>query len=81
MTSPEQGRFVEDFGGAAITLSGAEVPTSLERGVIEGVLTASAGEAKNWYEFLPYNYRFAVTYGNSMIIANADAFEALSAET
>ena len=80
VTSPEQGHFVEEFGGAPITLSGSEVPTSLERGVIEGVLTASAGGAKNWHEFLPYNYRFAVNYGNSMIIANADAFEALSPE-
>ena len=81
VTSPEQGRFVEEFGGAAITLSGSEVPTSLERGVIEGVLTASAGGAKNWHEFLPYNYRFAVNYGNSMIIANTDSFEALSDQT
>ncbi|SDG48068.1 TRAP-type C4-dicarboxylate transport system, substrate-binding protein [Celeribacter baekdonensis] len=81
VTSPEQGRFIEEFGGAAITLAGSEVPTSLERGVIEGVLTASAGGAKNWHEFLPHNYRFAVNYGNSMIIANADAFDALSADT
>ncbi|MCA0919260.1 TRAP transporter substrate-binding protein DctP [Pseudooceanicola nanhaiensis] len=81
VTSPEQGKFIEEFGGAPITLSGSEVPTSLERGVIEGVLTASAGGAKNWHEFLPYDYRFAVNYGNSMIIANADAFDALSAET
>lgn len=80
VTSPEQGRFVEEFGGAAITLAGSDVPTSLERGVIEGVLTASAGGAKNWHEFLPYNYRFAVNYGNSMIIANADAFASLSNE-
>jgi TRAP-type C4-dicarboxylate transport system substrate-binding protein len=81
VTSPEQGHFIEEFGGAPITLSGSEVPTSLERGVIEGVLTASAGGAKNWHEFLPYNYRFPVNYGNSMIIANVDAFEALSPET
>lgn len=81
VTSPEQGRFVEEFGGAPITLSGSEVPTSLERGVIEGVLTASAGGAKNWHEFLPYNYRFGVNYGNSMLIANADAFEALDEAT
>ena len=45
------------------------------------MLTASAGGAKNWHEFLPYNYRFAVNYGNSMIIANADAFASLSDET
>lgn len=81
VTSPEQGKFIEEFGGAPITLSGSEVPTSLERGVIEGVLTASAGGAKNWHEFLPYNYRFAVNYGNSMIIANAGSFDALSEET
>jgi len=81
VTSPEQGKFIQEFGGAPITLSGSEVPTSLERGVIEGVLTASAGGAKKWHEFLPYNYRFAVNYGNSMIIANADSFAALSAET
>jgi TRAP-type transport system periplasmic protein len=74
VTSPEQGHFVEAFGGAAITLSGSEVPTALERGVIEGVLTASAGGAKRWHEFLPYNYRFPVNYGNSVIIANATAF-------
>lgn len=80
VTSPEQGRFVESFGGAPITLAGSEVPTSLERGVIDGVLTASAGGAKNWHEFLPYNYRFAVNYGNAMLIANTDAFDALSAE-
>ena len=81
VTSPEQGRFIEEFGGAPITLSGSEVPTSLERGVIEGVLTASAGGAKKWHEFLPYNYRFAVNYGNSMVIANKDSFEALSEKT
>ena len=74
VTSPEQGKFIEEFDGAAITLSGSEVPTSLERGVIEGVLTASAGGAKKWHEFLPYNYRFPVNYGNSMIIANSDIF-------
>ena len=78
VTSPEQGRFIKEFGGAPITLSGSEVPTSLERGVIEGVLTGSAGGAKKWHEFLPYNYRFAVNYGNSMIIANADSFKSLS---
>ncbi|WP_319498478.1 TRAP transporter substrate-binding protein DctP [uncultured Cohaesibacter sp.] len=77
VTSPEQGKFIEEFGGAPITLSGSEVPTSLERGVIEGVLTASAGGAKNWHEFLPYNYRFPVNYGNSMIIANTDVFNDL----
>lgn len=80
VTSPEQGHFVEEFGGLPITLAGSDVPTALERGVIDGILTASAGGAKMWSEFLSYNYRFAVNYGNSMIIANIDAFEDLDAD-
>ncbi|MCE7029613.1 TRAP transporter substrate-binding protein DctP [Jiella avicenniae] len=81
IVSPEQGAFVEEFGGSPITLSGSEVPTALERGVIDGVLTASAGGAKNWHEFLPYNYRFPVGYVGSQMIANADAYGALDEET
>jgi TRAP-type C4-dicarboxylate transport system substrate-binding protein len=79
-TSPEQGAFIEQFGGSPITLAGTDVPTSLERGVIEGVLTASAGGAKNWHEFLTYNYRFPVNYGNSAVIANRESFDELSPE-
>lgn len=81
VTSPEQGAFVEAFGGSPITLSGTEVPTALERGVINGVLTASAGGAKNWHEFLPYNYRLPVNYGYSAIIANQASFDAQSPQT
>ena len=81
VTSPEQGAFISAFGGAPITMSGSEVPTSLERGVVEGVLTASAGGAKNWHEFLHYNYRFPVNYGNSMVEANKDSFDKLSPAT
>lgn len=77
VTSPEQGAFVEAFGGSPITLSGSEVPTALERGVIDGVLTASAGGAKNWHEFLDYNYRLPVNYAYSAVIANTDAYESL----
>lgn len=74
VTSPEQGQFIKEFGGSPITLSGSEVPGALQRGVIDGVLTASAGGAKKWHEFLDYNYRFPVNYGNSVIIANSDKF-------
>ncbi|MCE3026693.1 TRAP transporter substrate-binding protein DctP [Salinicola sp. DM10] len=81
VTSPEQGAFVEVFGGSPITLSGSEVPTALERGVIDGVLTASAGGAKNWHEFLPYNYRLPVNYAYSAVIANTSAHAALDDAT
>lgn len=78
VTSPEQGEFVRRFGGTPLTLGGSEVPTALQRGVVEGVFTASAGGAKNWHEMLPYNYRFPVNYNCSVIIANKAAFEKLS---
>nr|WP_300311610.1 TRAP transporter substrate-binding protein DctP [Halomonas sp.] len=77
VTSPEQGAFIDAFGGSPITLSGSEVPTALERGVIDGVITASAGGAKNWHEFLPYNYRIPVNYTFSAIIANDTAHQNL----
>jgi len=81
VTSPEQGEFVRSFGGIPMTLGGSEVPTALQRGVVEGVLTASAGGAKNWHEMLPYNYRFPVNYNCSVIIANKAAFDKLSPST
>ncbi len=80
VTSPEQASLIEHFGGSAVTMGGAEVPQALQRGVVDGVLTASAGGAKKWHEFLDTNYRLAMNYGSSVIIANRDAFERLSEE-
>ncbi len=79
-TSPEQSALISKFGGSAVTMGGAEVPTSLQRGVVDGVLTASAGGAKKWHEFLKYNYRLGMNYVNSAIIANRTDFERLSPE-
>ncbi|MEJ2471533.1 MAG: TRAP transporter substrate-binding protein DctP [Desulfuromonadales bacterium] len=78
VTSPEQASLVEHFGGSAVTMGGAEVPQALQRGVVDGVLTASAGGAKKWHEFLETNYRLPINYASSVIIANRDAFERLS---
>ena len=77
VTSPEQGEFVKRFGGLPLNLPGTEVPTALERGVVDGVITASAGGAKNWHEFLKYNYRFSINYFNSAVIANQSSVDAL----
>jgi TRAP-type C4-dicarboxylate transport system substrate-binding protein len=81
VTSPEQGEFIKRFGGLPLNLPGTEVPTALERGVVDGVITASAGGAKNWHEFLKHNYRFAVNNFNSVVIANKAAFDALPAKS
>ncbi|MBN1956721.1 MAG: TRAP transporter substrate-binding protein DctP [Desulfuromonadales bacterium] len=75
-----QAAFIEHFGGSAVSMGGSEVPQALQRGVVNGVVTASAGGAKKWHEFLQTNYRLALNYGSSVIIANRAAFESLSAE-
>ena len=43
VSSPEQGAFVSAYGGSPVTIGGAEVPTALQTGVVDGVFTASVG--------------------------------------
>jgi TRAP-type transport system periplasmic protein len=78
VTSPEQSEFIKRFGGTSVTLGAPEVPTALDRGVIDGVLTASSGAGYTWKDLLKYNYRFGVSYFNSIIIVNQAAFDKLS---
>jgi TRAP-type C4-dicarboxylate transport system substrate-binding protein len=77
VTSPEQGEFVKRLGGAPVTIGAPEVPTALDRGVVDGVFTASSGGGNIWKDLLKYNYRIGVNYFNSVIIANKDRFEKL----
>jgi TRAP-type transport system periplasmic protein len=78
VSSPEQAAFVERFGGAAITLGGAEVPQALQRHTVDGVFTASAGGGKIWGDMLSYNYRLGVNYFNTVYLVNKEAFDQLS---
>ena len=77
VTSPEQGEFVKRFGGIPITMGTPEVPAALDRGVVDGAFTASAGAGYPWKDLLKYNYRIGVNYVNSYIIVNKAAFDAL----
>ena len=79
--SPEQAEFVRRFGGSSVTISTAEVSPALERGVVDGVLTASAGGGVLWKDLLKYNYRLVVNFADNVLIANAEAFEKLPADT
>lgn len=81
VTSVEMGEFVKRFGGIALTLGSPEVPAALDRGVVDGALTATAGNAVMWKDMLKYNYRFPVQFANANIIVNREAFEALPAAT
>jgi len=80
VTSPEQAELVQRFGGVPVTIGAPEVAPSLQRGVVEGVFTASAGGGRIWKEMLNYNYRLGTSYFNALIIVNTEAYERLSPE-
>ncbi|AWP78408.1 TRAP transporter substrate-binding protein [Bordetella bronchiseptica] len=80
VSSPEQAAFVQRAGGIPVTLGGAEVPSALSAGTIDGALTASAGGGKIWGDMLKYNLRLPVNYFDGFYLVNKKAFEALSPE-
>jgi TRAP-type C4-dicarboxylate transport system substrate-binding protein len=79
VTAVEQGEFVRRFGGIAVTMGTPDVPAALDRGVVDGALTATTGAGLTWKDLLKYSYRFPVQYANALIIVNKRAFEALPA--
>lgn len=78
VVSPEQAEFIKLLGGIPVTLGTAEVPAALDRGVIDGVLTASSGYGYVWRDLLKYNWRLNVSFIDSLLLANKDAWEKLS---
>jgi len=81
VTSPEQGEFIKRLGGIPQTIGAPQVPSALDRGVVDGVLTANTGGGNIWKDLLKYNYRIGINYFNSVIIANKERFEKLTPET
>src|SRR5262245_12942287 len=79
VAQPEQGEFVRRFGGTSITMSAPEVPSALDRGVVDGIFTAGVG-AVLWKDLLKYGYLLVVNVNNSYFIANTDAYKKLSPE-
>jgi TRAP-type transport system periplasmic protein len=80
VTSAEQGELIKRLGGVPVTIGAPAVPSALDRGVVDGVLTASTGGGIVWKDLLKYNYRFGINYFNSVIIVNKDRFVKLPAD-
>ena len=78
VTSVEMGEFVKRFGGIALTMGTPDVAAALDRGVIDGVLTATSGAGLTWKDLLKYNYRFPVQFANAVTIVNKAAFDSLA---
>jgi TRAP-type C4-dicarboxylate transport system substrate-binding protein len=79
IASPEQGEFVRRFGGSSVTMGASEVPSALDRGVVDGVVTGSVG-ADLWKDLMNRGYLMGLNFNNAYVIANAAAFEQLSPE-
>jgi TRAP-type transport system periplasmic protein len=79
VAQPEQGELVRRFGGVSITMSAPEVPSALDRGVVDGIFTAGVG-AVLWKDLLKFGYALIVNVNNSYFIANTDAYRKLSPE-
>jgi TRAP-type C4-dicarboxylate transport system substrate-binding protein len=77
VAQPEQGEFVRRFGGTSITMSAPEVPSALDRGVVDGIFTAGVG-AVLWKDLLKYGYVLIVNVNNSYFIANTDSYKKLN---
>jgi TRAP-type C4-dicarboxylate transport system substrate-binding protein len=80
VTSPEQGEFVRRLGGTPVTLGAAEVPSALDRGVVDGVFTASSGGGKIWKDLLKSSYRLGPNFFDASIAVNKGAFEKLATD-
>lgn len=78
VTSAEQGRFVETFGGFPITMPSAEIAPAIQRNVIDGFITASAGGARTLGELIDTTFRLQVSTIDSFYMVNADFYDMLS---
>jgi TRAP-type C4-dicarboxylate transport system substrate-binding protein len=73
VTSVEEGEFIRRFGGTSITMNPADVPAALDRGVVDGVLTASSGGGITWKDLLHWRYSFPTSFVNSTFVVNQAA--------
>jgi TRAP-type C4-dicarboxylate transport system substrate-binding protein len=78
VTSPEQGEFVRRLGGTPVTLGASEVPSALDRGVVDGVFTASSGGGRIWKDLLKSSYRLGPNFFDASIAVNKGALETLA---
>ncbi|HEY8448982.1 MAG TPA: TRAP transporter substrate-binding protein DctP, partial [Bacillota bacterium] len=77
-TSPEHGALIARLGGEPVTFTTAEVPTALQRGVMNAVLSAAFNiRGAKWYEFLEWGYILDFGLVPSYILVNREAYAGL----
>lgn len=77
-TSSEHGLFLKSVGAQGVTLVTSEVPSAIQRGVMDGVLTAALNaRSSKWDEFLDWGYLLNLGIVPSYISVNTKAYEEL----
>jgi TRAP-type C4-dicarboxylate transport system substrate-binding protein len=76
--NPEQVTMLKTFGAIPVSISSAEVPTSLQRGVIDGAIT-SALSVNDWklYDFVHYGLMINFAMGHQFVLMNSSEFNKL----
>jgi TRAP-type C4-dicarboxylate transport system substrate-binding protein len=77
--TPEQAEFVRKLGATSLTMGPAEVPSALERGLVDAIVTGIGG-GELWQDQLKTAYLYPVNFNGIYIVANKAAFEALTPE-
>jgi len=79
--NPEQVTMLKLLGAVPVSIASAEVPTSLQRGVIDGAIT-SALSVNDWklYEFVHYGLMINFAMGHQFVLMNMGEFKKLPAE-
>lgn len=78
VASVEQAEFATRFGGSPVTIGTPDVASALQLGTISVVLTAASGGARLWADQLKSNHVIGPNFTVSPVIANKDAWDALS---
>ena len=77
-SSPEQGDVIRHYGGAAVTLTTAEVPEAMHRGVVDAVFTGAANiTGSKWTEFLDWGYLCDPHTGIEYVMINDGIYDGL----
>ena len=77
----ELSNLVQTLGGIPVTLAGAEVPSGLSTGVVDGVITAAYGlGGAGWYDTLNYGYITNMQIIPSYMCISKAEYDALPAD-
>lgn len=81
-TDPKQAELIKRLGGSSVTLATAEVPVAMQRGLMEGVLTATFNVVgAKWTDFIKWTWYADINVGGpNFELVNLKAYNALQPE-